>query len=60
MAEITAQYAFRDDVIDELIKDLVGPAEGPDEMISDLPLDRYIAGVLWPADDSLQEEGRRA
>ncbi|WP_292981700.1 helicase-related protein [Mycobacterium sp.] len=56
MAEIAEQYAFRDDVVDELIKDLVGPAEGPNELITDLPLDRYIAGVLWPAEDRLQEE----
>lgn len=56
MADISEQYVFRDAIVDELIKDLVGPAGGPDEMISDLPLDRYVAGVLWPADDSLQEE----
>ena len=56
MADLTEQYAFRNDIVDELIKDLIGPAEGPDEVITDLPLDRYIAGVLWPADDLLQEE----
>lgn len=56
MADITAQYAFRDEIVDELIKDLIGPAEGSDEMISDLPLDRYVAGVLWPSDGLLQDE----
>lgn len=55
MANLAEQYGFRDDIVDELIKDLVGPAEGPDEDVTDLPLDRYIAGVLWPADDLLQE-----
>ncbi|KHO26831.1 helicase [Mycolicibacterium setense] len=55
MANLAEQYGFRDDVVEELIKDLVGPAEGPDEIITDLPLDRYIAGVLWPADDVLQD-----
>lgn len=55
MANIAEQYGFRDDLVDELIKDLVGPAEGPTEVITDLPLDRYIAGVLWPAEDLLQE-----
>lgn len=55
MANLAEQYGFRDDIVDELIKDLVGPAEGPDEVVTDLPLDRYIAGVLWPADDLLQE-----
>lgn len=55
MANLAEQYGFRDEILEELIKDLVGPAEGPDEVITDLPLDRYIAGVLWPADDLLQE-----
>lgn len=55
MTGIEEQYAFRDNVVEELMKDLVGPAEGPGENISDLPLDRYIAGVLWPVDDLLQE-----
>lgn len=56
MANLAEQYGFRDELVDELIKDLVGPAEGPGEVITDLPLDRYVAGVLWPADDLLQEE----
>lgn len=56
MADIAEQYAFRDEIVAGLVRDLVGPAEGPDEVITDLPLDRYIAGVLWPADDLLQEE----
>lgn len=55
MANLTEQYGFRDGLVDELTKDLVGPAEGPTEAITDLPLDRYIAGVLWPAEDVLQE-----
>lgn len=55
MANLVEQYGFRDEIVDELIKDLVGPAEGAEEVITDLPLDRYIAGVLWPADDLLQE-----
>ena len=55
MANIDEQYTFRGAVVDELIKDLVGPAEGPSETINEAPLDRYIAGVLWPADDLLQE-----
>ncbi|PQP50385.1 helicase-related protein [Mycolicibacterium austroafricanum] len=55
MTKLAEQYGFRDNLVDELIKDLVGPTEGPDEVITDLPLDRYIAGVLWPADGLLQE-----
>lgn len=55
MANLAEQYGFRDDIVDQLVKDLVGPGEGDDEVITDLPLDRYIAGVLWPADGVLQE-----
>lgn len=55
MTKLDAQYEFRDAIIDELIKDLVGPADGADEVITDLPLDRYVAGVLWPADNAVQE-----
>ncbi|MBU8827089.1 helicase-related protein [Mycolicibacterium goodii] len=55
MANLSEQYRFRDDVVDELVKDLIGPADGPNEVITDLPLDRYIVGVLWPAEDVLQE-----
>ena len=55
MANLAEQYGFRDDLVDELINDLVGPAEGPGEVITDPPLDRYVSGVLWPADDFLQE-----
>ncbi|KAA0087061.1 helicase [Mycolicibacterium sp. P9-64] len=55
MVNLAEQYGFRSDVVDELIKDLVGPAEGLEEVITDLPLDRYIVGVLWPADGLLQE-----
>jgi len=55
MTNLVEQYSFRDGIVDELIKDLVGPAEGDNEVITDLPLDRYVAGVLWPADDRFQE-----
>lgn len=55
MTKLQQQYEFRDAVINELVKDLVGPAGGPAEVISDLPLNRYVAGVLWPADDAVQD-----
>lgn len=54
MADITELYRFRDGLVGELVKDLVGPAEGPEEVIDDPPLGRYICGVLWPADGRLQ------
>lgn len=55
MANLDEQYRFRDDIVDELVKDLIGPVDGPNEVITDLPLDKYIVGVLWPAEEVLQE-----
>ena len=45
------QYAFRDDMISRLGKDLIGPLVGAEEVIDELPLDRYILGVLWPTSE---------
>ncbi|MGB3286388.1 helicase-related protein [Mycolicibacter algericus] len=55
MTKLQRQYEFRDAIIDELIKDLVGPAGGTAEVVTDLPLNRYVAGVLWPADNVVQD-----
>jgi hypothetical protein len=53
--DLADQYAFRDSLVEQLERDLVGPGDGADEVIDELPLDRYVAGVLWPADDVVQE-----
>ncbi len=53
--DLADQYAFRDSLVEQLESDLVGPGDGADEVIDELPLDRYVAGVLWPADDVAQE-----
>ena len=53
--DLADQYAFRDSLVEQLERDLVGPGDGADEVIDELPLDRYVAGVLWPADDVAQE-----
>lgn len=53
--DLADQYAFRDALVEQLERDLVGPGDGADEVIDELPLDRYVAGVLWPADDVAQE-----
>ena len=53
--DLAHQYAFREALIEQLERDLVGPGDGADEVIDELPLDRYVAGVLWPADDVAQE-----
>ncbi len=55
MTKLQQQYDFRDAIIDELVNDLVGPAGGTAEVLTDLPLNRYIAGVLWPADGGVQD-----
>ena len=44
------QYALRAQLIDMLRLDLVGPVDGPDEIINEKPMDRYATGVLYPLD----------
>ena len=40
----------------QLELDLAGPGGGPDEVLDELPLDRYICGVLWPSSESGSNE----
>ena len=40
-------YQFRRHLVDALERDLLGP-ESPDEVITDPPTTKYIAGVLFP------------
>ena len=42
-----AHYAFRDQVVEALERDLMGPG-APDEVIGDPPITRYVAGILFP------------
>ena len=52
------KYDFRDGMVRALERDLVGPKdtdEDAEEVISELPLDSYVVGVLWPADEGAQE-----
>ncbi|WP_022926735.1 helicase-related protein [Patulibacter americanus] len=42
-----AKYAVRDDLIDRLRADLVGPS-AEDETLVDAPFSTYVAGVLYP------------
>ena len=57
-----AFYDFRDELADELIRDLVGPHHHgdvrPDEQtLSEPPIQRYIAGMLFPrSEDTLDFE----
>jgi len=40
----------RDSVVSELEKQLVGPADGPEELVLGQPVWRYMAGMLFPRD----------
>jgi hypothetical protein len=42
-------YKFRSYIVGALERDLLGP-ESPDEIITDPPITKYIAGVLFPRD----------
>lgn len=55
---LNTKYEFRDGMVRELERDLVGPRntdEDANEVITELPLDRYVVGVLWPAGEDVQE-----
>jgi hypothetical protein len=56
-------YQFRRHLVDALERDLLGP-ESPDEVITDPPITKYIAGVLFPRDsdrsDPAQDLGDNA
>ena len=47
MSELDPFYEFRASMVERLERDLLGPTS-PDEQLQDLPLDRYIVGVLYP------------
>src|SRR5690606_1251011 len=58
------QYAFRDQMVEALERDLIGPVQ-EQEVLDENPLDRYLMGVLYPTpkehpdaevDDSEQED----
>ena len=53
---LAEKYAFREEMVRRLHDDLIGPRGGEGEVIDESPLDRYIAGVLWPSDSGTQEE----
>ncbi|MFD7444619.1 helicase-related protein [Streptomyces sp. NPDC059909] len=45
-------YEFRDELVDRLALDLMGPKGGADELLADPPVTTYPIGVLFPRDDS--------
>lgn len=48
MSTLQDQYAFREDLVEALARDVLGPST-PNEMLDEGPLDRYVTGVLYPA-----------
>ena len=63
MTVLDEYYQFRRHLVDSLERDLLGP-ESPDEVITDPPTTKYIAGVLFPRDsdrlDPAQDLWRRS
>lgn len=53
--DLDAMYSFRGEMVEDLRRDVLGPAGGDEEILEEAPLDRYVVGVLWPLDDELQE-----
>ena len=47
----------RDNLLDFVRRDLVGPAHGPAEILEDQPSIRYSAGVLFPQEVNIDESG---
>ena len=39
---------MREDFIEELIKEVYGPREGPNEVIDELPISEYLTGIVIP------------
>lgn len=58
MTSLDGKYAFRDALARLLIDDLVGPADGPDEVLDDPPITRYVAGILYPAGGGWAHAGK--
>ncbi|MGU3292513.1 helicase-related protein [Williamsia sp. M5A3_1d] len=60
---LAEKYRFREEMVDALAADLVGPADGENEHVGEAPLSRYVVGALWPrpaddvegADETMQE-----
>lgn len=41
-------YAFRDELVARLQQDLIGPTDSSEETITDPPITKYAAGILFP------------
>ncbi|MFI1382043.1 helicase-related protein [Embleya sp. NPDC020886] len=48
----TEHRMFRDQLVDELRADVLGPTGGTNEVLSDTPITSYITGILFPRSTS--------
>ncbi|GAA1410593.1 helicase-related protein [Catellatospora coxensis] len=48
MSKFAEHLGFRDELTDRLILDLLGPVDGPSEILADPPVSTYLTGVLFP------------
>ena len=55
-ARVEIQRGVRDDLVDTLSRELLGPSEGPDETIRQRPSVRYLVGRLAPAGTKVSPE----
>ena len=57
MSGLDGKYAFREELSQRMIDDLIGPTDGPDEVLDDPPITRYVAGMLYPAGGGWRSAG---
>ena len=58
MTSLDGKYAFREELSRRMTQDLVGPADGPEEILDDPPITRYVAGMLYPAGGGWKAAGK--
>lgn len=52
---MTTARELREALVGFLERDLIGPADGHDEVLEDQPVIRYAAGVLFPSESTMNE-----
>lgn len=50
MRDLAPHYEFRDELVDRVRADLLGPVDGDAEVLTEEPATAYITGVLYPRD----------
>ncbi|MEV4134047.1 helicase-related protein [Dactylosporangium sp. NPDC049742] len=51
MSDFDEHYELRDKLTERLVLDLLGPAGGDEEILTDPPVNSYLTGVLFPQRD---------